>query len=40
MTHSQKKHKSIETISECPQKLDLAGKDFKAAMINKFKELK
>ena len=34
MTRSEEKQK---TLSECPQKLDLAGKDIKAVM---FKELK
>ena len=37
MTHSEGKKKSIDSVSE---KLDLAGKDIKAVIINMFKELK
>ena len=37
MTHSEEKQKSVETLSECPKKFDLAGKDIKAVM---FKDLK
>ena len=37
---SGKKKQTIETKSGWAQNLDLASKDFKAAIINMFKELK
>lgn len=39
MTHSEEEQKSVETLSECPQKLDLAGKDIKAVMFKELKEI-
>lgn len=40
MTHKQEKKKSIETLPEVAQMLDLLGKDFNSAVINKLRELK
>lgn len=36
MTRSEEKQK---TLSECPQKLDLAGKDIKAVTFKELKEI-
>ena len=41
MTHTQEKQQLLTgTVFERVQKLDLANKDFKAAVINMLKELK
>jgi len=39
MTCSEEKQKSVETVFQCPKKLDLAGKDIKAVMFKELKEI-
>ena len=39
MTRSEEKQKSVETVFQCPKKLDLAGKDIKAVMFKELKEI-
>ena len=39
MTHSKEKKHSIEIDTEIPQMMELGDKDFKAMIINMFKNL-
>lgn len=40
VTFIQENTRSINSVSECPQRSDLADKDFKKFILNMFKELK